>query len=172
MKKYGTYTLLIICSSMLTAQNLNSSTDQIEYQIGKWQDDEVQEANDGRTYQFNYELKWFDRKNTIIKMHITGVYSDGEVRTFWEGFKYWNIVEEKFLYNGFSPDGRIASGYLKLDNKIITTHYSSNSPNGKIQIKDVANKIDNDHFTTITYLKMPGETEWKVVNEDNWTRID
>ena len=146
----------------------------ISYQIGKWLASDIKETKEGRRYQFGYELQWFDQKKSIAKMIISGVFEDGEVRRFWEGYKYWNTDEERILYSGFSKDGRIAKGHLevKSDNEIKTL-YSGKTPNGtKVYIEDTAIEKDDNHYTSVTNMKMEGQDEWRTINTDNWVKVN
>jgi len=159
----------------LFSQNQKSTEiNVLEYQIGKWLASDIQNSKDGRKLQFGYELQWFDQKKSIAKMTIMGVFEDGEVRVFWEGFKSWNLEEQKILYVGFSKDGRIANGYIEIvSDSVIKTIYSGNTPNGKkIFIEDIATIKDDKHYTTVTQVKIEGQDEWQTVNTDNWVRVN
>ncbi|NAS31840.1 hypothetical protein GTQ40_12710 [Flavobacteriaceae bacterium R38] len=146
----------------------------LSYQIGNWLTKEIKLDNKGRRYQFGHKLEWFDTKKKIAKLTITGVYEDSEVKTFWEGFKYWNIQENKIIYTGMSRDGRTANGYVEvIDENTINTIYSGNSPSGKkVYLNDIAKKEDSNHFTSYTKIRYESTEKWKVINTDHWVRVD
>ncbi|MEP5612243.1 MAG: hypothetical protein ABJP45_08335 [Cyclobacteriaceae bacterium] len=106
-------------------------------------------------------------------MTITGVYENGEVRKYWEGFKHWDPREKKTLYSGFSGDGRVAKGHLKkISDTVVNTLCSGIDPNGNpVQIRDIATKQDASHYLSETYLKREGK-DWIKINADNWVKVE
>ena len=146
----------------------------LSYQIGKWLASDVQTDKDGNRLQFGYELQWFDQKQSIAKMTITRIYENGKVELLWEGFKNWDAQEGKIMYSGFSRIGRTAAGYLEVKNKNeIKTKSSGVSQNGKkVFIEDIATKIDDNHYTSITQIKMEGQEEWRKLNTDHWVKVE
>ncbi len=170
-----TFLLLFTFQNSISAQKKSSEKlKPIAFQIGKWLAADIQKSKDGRKLQFGYELQWFDHNKTIAKMTITGIFDDGEIRIFWEGFKNWNAEENRIVYSGFSKDGRIAQGHIEIEsNKVLKTLYSGNGPGGKkVFIEDIATIIDTNHYTTVTRIRMDGQTAWQTVNTDRWVRID
>jgi len=100
--------IVIIIALMLvvnigTAQKKNPVDDrpkeleEMEFFIGKWRDKEEGTDKDSRTYRFGVEMKWFDRKKTIIKVHVYGAYDDGKNQTYFEGFKHWDGIQKKMI---------------------------------------------------------------------------
>lgn len=174
MKKIIVLVVFFSLMPHLNAQQLQTpEMEPIGYQIGKWLAVDIQTGQGGRRFQFAFSLAWFDRNQSIAKMNIFGVYEDGEVRQYWEGFKNWDPVENKILYVGMSLDGRAARGHVEqVSNGVFKTVYSGMFNGKKVFIEDVATKHSNESYTTETHLRMEGQTESRIVNTDHWVKVD
>lgn len=140
--------------------------------VGRWSSDR-KTAPDGHTYRFGYELEWFDEAHTIVEVRITQRWSDGRVDLLWHGYKGQVPDGSGVYYWAASPSGRGARGTVHLEGDRLVTLYEGWGPEGSpVHLRDVFTPVDAGGWVSRTYLKEPGDTDWRRIAVDHWERAD
>lgn len=141
--------------------------------MGHWRSEEKTTQDGRRTYRFEYELAYFDTAKTIAKMTILQVYANGEQNLLWTGFKGWDPIEQETYYYAFSPLGRVSSGRFAMAGELFMTFYDAFDSRGQaVEIRDVFEPVKGGEFDNVSFLRLAGEQEWRVIARDTWQRIE
>lgn len=139
--------------------------------IGRWRSDE-KTSRDGQPFYFRYDLDWLDTDRTIARMLIRQIDAAGNDSVIFEGYK-GAAADGQVYYHAASPSGRSARGVVIADGDRLVTLYEGWTADGDVvDIRDVFETATDDAFTSRTYLKQPGDVEWRVIGVDHWTRIE
>lgn len=137
---------------------------------GRWSSDR-KTAPDGRTYRFGYELGWFDEARTIAEVRITQRWSEGRVDLLWHGYKGQASDGSGVYYWAASPSGRGARGTVHLEGDRLVTLYEGWGPEGSpVHLRDVFTPVDAEGWISRTYLREPGDPDWRRIAVDHWER--
>lgn len=164
--------LLAAIGSTDAAMQRPAALDAIDAHTGHWRSED-KTTQQGETFHFEYELRWIDPGQTLVKMLITRVGPNG-TSTVFEGYKGRDPGGGVY-YFAVSPSGRGARGRVLLEGTDLVTVYEGWTAEGDVvEIRDVFEPVDEagDSFVSRTFLRRAPGAEWQQIGEDHWHRID
>lgn len=128
-------------------------------------------------YYFTVEYQWFDKDKTIVK-YVVAMQVPAQERTLVtsEGFYGFDPFNDRlYVFGAFSRgmSGWGAVGRFDHETGARETWAKSIDPDGVLtQVRDAFEVIDADSWKNVTRLRQGDETEWRVVHEGVYTRVN
>ncbi|WP_405234512.1 hypothetical protein [Lentisalinibacter salinarum] len=140
--------------------------------VGRWRSDE-KTTGSGAKQHFMLDLTWVDAHRTITRVTISQVDADGNVTTVFEGYKGREPSGSGIYYHAASPPGRGSRGKVVIEQDRLVTVYDGWTAGGDtVRIRDVFEPVRADRFSSRTCLRRPGEVGWRLIAEDQWTKVE
>ena len=122
-------------------------------------------------FHFEYDLTWMDPTETIARLEIVRVASDGSTTVVFVGFKGREPRGDGVYYHAASPSGRGARGTVHLERELLVTVYDGWTADGDVaEIRDVFEPVEDERFVSRTYLRTSAGEAWRQIGEDHWSR--
>ena len=134
--------------------------------------------DDGKTeHYFTIGYEWFDRDKTIVKVDVrTVIPSQSRTIVNSEAFYWHDPVKQQILVFGAFARGMVGSGAVGTFDHDAGTHTvwatSIDVKGTAMHVRDMFQAIDKNSWKNKTWVRMGDETEWKVVHEAVYTRVN
>jgi len=128
-------------------------------------------------YHFTVSYQWYDKAKTIVKYTVAMEIPVQERTTInSEGFYGYDAFNKNLYVFGAFTRGMTGWGTVgKFDHESgnrETWARSMGPDNVVIHVRDTFQHIDTDHWSNRTFLRSGDDSEWELVAEDRYSRVN
>lgn len=143
--------------------------------IGKFQSDTRVFDNSDTEYFFTVTYAWFDRDKTIVKYIVAmEIPAQDRVIVNAEGFYGYDPFNERLYVFGAFTRGMTGWGSVgRFDHETGAreTWAKSKGPDGVVtHVRDTFERINDNEWRNVTFIRTENETTWRQVVEDHYKR--
>jgi len=144
--------------------------------IGKFRSEAKLFDDSDIEYFFTVSYQWYDQGKSIVK-YVVAMEIPAQERSveMSEGFYGYDPFNKNLYVFGAFTRGQTGWGTVgKFDHETgarETWARSMNPENTVIHVRDTFRQVDSDNWTNKTFIRPQGEAEWKLVVDDQYSRM-